>query len=591
VIDSGGFYITYFQTGTTVFVGTQTNAPLSRRNYEILDGSWAVYRENEIEEIMIRCQVSNPNYAGPAQPGAISGSATLCENSIEEYSISPVSAATSYTWNLPAGWNGTSNADTISVTTNATSGLISVTANGICGSSLPQTLNVTVNPLPVVGANATDNILCNGDPTTLTGSGAVSYAWTGSVTDGIAFTPGVTDTYTVTGTDINGCSNTANILITVHDLPTITASASEDTLCNGEQTILTGSGATSYAWTGSVTDGVSFAPGATDTYTVTGTDANGCSNTSSILVTVHSLPTIGANATDDILCNGESTTLTGSGGPSYVWSGGVTDGVAFIPGATDTYTVTSTDANGCSNTSSILITVHALPTIGANATDDILCNGESTTLTGSGGTSYAWSGSVVDGVAFTPGTTNTYTVTGTDVNACTNTDTITVVVNDLPIVTFTYPGNDTICINHGVQVLSGGSPVGGDYSGSGVTGTNFDPNTAGTGAHSITYTYTDLNGCANTSSEDIVVLGCSGIDPESGILVTVYPNPFTNTLTINGIEAGTQIELYNTWGEILESRLINETNPIIQTAHLTKGIYYLKITIGNESIVEKIIKQ
>ena len=95
------------------------------------------------------------------------------------------------------------------------------------------------------------------------------------------------------------------------------------------------------------------------TYTLTVTDANGCSNTSVITVSEPAPLVVNANASpSNAVCNGDSITLTGSGATTYIWTNGVMDGIAFTPSATTTYTVTGTDANGCSNTSSIEITVN-----------------------------------------------------------------------------------------------------------------------------------------------------------------------------------------------------------------------------------------
>ena len=126
------------------------------------------------------------------------------------------------------------------------------------------------------------------------------------------------------------------------------------------------------------------------------------------------LPTVTANASSAAVCSGAAETLTGSGASSYVWSNGVTNGAVFNPTTTNTYTVTGTDANGCANTATQLINVNTLPTVIANATSSSVCNGGSVTLTGSGASSYSWSGGVTNGVAFNPNITTTYTVTGTD---------------------------------------------------------------------------------------------------------------------------------------------------------------------------------
>ncbi|MBS1941580.1 MAG: hypothetical protein JST38_11970, partial [Bacteroidetes bacterium] len=98
-------------------------------------------------------------------------------------------------------------------------------------------------------------------------------------------------------------------------------------------------------------------------------------------------------------------------------------------------------------------------------------------------------------VTASPATTQAYTVTATN-GACTSTANVTVTVNPLPVIN--CPGNSSVCINTPAYALNGASPAGGTYSGTGVSGGSFDPAAAGLGAHTITYSYTDGNGCTNT---------------------------------------------------------------------------------------------
>jgi hypothetical protein len=357
----------------------------------------------------------------PSQPGSISGNNNVCAGSTQTYSVAAVSGATSYTWTLPSGWTGSSTTNSISATVGANSGNITVTANNACGSSTAQTINITVNPLPNVAANASATTVCAGQQVTLYGSGANTYTWSGGVSDGVAFTPLSTDTYTVTGTDANGCSDTAQITVTINALPNVTANASATSVCQGSQVTLTGSGAASYTWDNGVTNGVAFAPTSTTTYTVTGTDANGCSDTAQITVTVNALPNVTANASATSVCQGSQVTLTGSGAASYTWDNGVTNGVAFAPTSTTTYTVTGTDANGCSDTAQITVTVNPLPNVSVS-------NNANTLTANQAGAAYQWidcnnNNAPISGAinqSFTPTTGGSYAVVVT-LNGCVDT--------------------------------------------------------------------------------------------------------------------------------------------------------------------------
>jgi len=139
-------------------------------------------------------------------------------------------------------------------------------------------------------------------------------------------------------------------------------------ICAGVAVTLTGSGAGvggTYSWDGGVIDGVSFTPGATTTYTLTGANADGCENTDNVLITVTPFPAVNAG-TDLAICQGDMITLTATGagmGGTYVWDGGVVNGVPFIPLMTATYTVIGSNATGCESTDMVNVTVNPLPNV------------------------------------------------------------------------------------------------------------------------------------------------------------------------------------------------------------------------------------
>jgi uncharacterized protein (TIGR02145 family) len=408
------------------------------------------------------------------------------------------SGATSYIWN-----NGVTNGVAF---TPATTQTYTVTGSDANGCSNTAQVTVSVNALPVVSAGANQSI-CSGAQVTLNGSGATSYTWNNGVTNGVAFTPANTQTYTVTGTNANGCANTAQVTVSVNALPAVSAGANQS-ICAGAQVTLNGSGATSYAWNNGVTNGVAFTPANTQTYTVTGTNANGCSNTAQVTVSVNVLPTVSAGANQSV-CAGNQVTLNGSGATSYSWNNGVTNGVAFTPANTQTYTVTGTNANGCSNTAQVTVTVNALPVVSAGSNQSV-CAGNQVTLNGSGATSYAWNNGVTNGVAFTPANTQTYTVTGTNANGCTNTAQVTVTVNALP--TANAGTNALInCVNNPNGALLGAAPQAGfTYQWSPATGlssatlANPVANPINSTGYTLTVTQT-ATGCSNTASVNVTV--------------------------------------------------------------------------------------
>jgi hypothetical protein len=429
--------------------------------------------------------------------------------------------ATTYGWS-----NGVTNNVAFSPTTTLTYTVTGTDANG-CQNTAVRT--VTVNPLPIVTATSSSNAICIGGTVTLNGIGATTYGWSNSVTNNVSFSPTTTLTYTVTGTDGNGCQNTAFRTVSVNPLPVVTATSSTNSVCNGATVTLNGNGATTYNWSNSVTNNVAFSPSTTLTYTVTGTDGNGCQNTAVRTVTVNPLPAVTATSSSNAICIGGTVTLNGNGATTYGWSNGVTNNVAFSPTTTLTYTVTGTDGNGCQNTATRVITVNLLPVVTATSSSNAVCIGGTVTLNGIGATTYGWSNSVTNNVAFSPVSTINYTVTGTDGNGCQNTAFRTVSVNPLPIVTATSNAN-SVC-NGATVTLNGNGATTYNWSNSVTNNVAFSPSTTLT----YTVTGTDGNGCQNTAVRTVTV------NPLPAVTATSSSNAICigGTVTLNGNGATT----------------------------------------------------
>ncbi|MDF3028688.1 MAG: hypothetical protein K0S23_2995 [Fluviicola sp.] len=431
--------------------------------------------------------------------------------------------------------------------------------------SLPVSTSVNVI-YPIVDAGP-DQTVCSGQPVTLSGSGAQTYTWDNGVTNGVSFTPGATATYTVTGTAANGCQDTDDVLVTVNT--TIPVSAGQDqTICFGDPVILSGSGAQTYVWNNGVTNAVAFNPASTQTYSVTGTDAFGCEGTDQVTVTVNPLPVVDAGASQAV-CQGESVTLSGSGAQNYTWNSGITNGVPFIAVSTQTYTVTGTDANGCTDTDQVTVTINASPTVNAG-NDQAICAGGSVVLTATGAQTYSWNNGVVNGVSFTPGSTTTYTVTGTAPNGCEDTDQVTVTVNPIPSVN--AGANQTICAGTQISLNATGASV---YSWS-----NALPNNTGftppLGVNTYVVTGTSTAGCQDSDT----------------IVVTVVPVPLAvlgNESPLSGTP-GLEVEFNNSsvnansYDFTFGNGLVFHTTDVLATPssiYQTPGTYTVVLTASN----------
>lgn len=182
--------------------------------------------------------------------------------------------------------------------------------------------------------------------------------------------------YTTSGTYINvipnyiGCDSVITINLTVNYTPVVSA-GNDLTVCQNGQAILSGSGAATYTWNNGVTNNVSFIVLGTNTYTVTGTSAAGCTATDVVTITAIPLPIVDAGANIE-QCGDQSVTLSGSGAFVYTWNNSVVNGVAFnSPIGTTSYIVTGVDTYGCSNTDVVNVTINAIPVATATAIDQL----------------------------------------------------------------------------------------------------------------------------------------------------------------------------------------------------------------------------
>ncbi|MCW3078235.1 MAG: conserved repeat domain protein [Bacteroidetes bacterium] len=417
---------------------------------------------------------------------------------------------TSYSWS-PGALSGSSVAVSPTLTTTYT-----VVSNNALGCSSTKTLMITVTPLPTLSIASTAATLCSGNSATLTGSGASTYTWNpgGSISASLIVTPGVTSTYTLTGSSLAGCSNSKTITVNVTITPTLTASASNTLLCTGNSATLTASGATSFTWNPGALTGTTIvvSPTVNTMYTLMGSNG-ACSSTAAISLSVNPSPTITASSNPSVMCSGNTATITANGASSYTWmpSGAITSSVQVNPTITTIYTVSGTGINGCVNTIPFTLSVTPTPTVTAASTSSSICLGGSATLTANGANSYTWNPGALSGtsIVVSPTITTSYTVNGVN-GSCSNSAIITITVNALPVIT-ANASPVIICAGSNVTLSSSGantytwSPIG--ISAATV---NVLPNITTT----YTVTGTNTNGCKNTAN----------------ITVSVNPSPTITTV-------------------------------------------------------------
>lgn len=302
-------------------------------------------------------------------------------------------------------------------------GSYTVSYNDGSGCTVPTSVPtiININPLPVITITGTLGICPSSNTTLDAGAGFSSYRWsTSATTRTISVTSA--STYTVTVTNGNGCKATASASTTASTSPVPTISGAT-VFCQGSSTTLdAGAGFSSYSWsTGASTRKITVNTAAN--FSVTVTNASGCVGTNSINTSFYTPPNPSISGNSDI-CSGGSTTLTANiGYVGYSWSTGTTS--QSIPvNVAGTYTLTVSDANGCTASINKIVAQVASPIPVISGTLSF-CGSSSTTLeAGLGYSSYAWSnGATTHSIIVS--TAGIFSITVTNASGCTGAASVT----------------------------------------------------------------------------------------------------------------------------------------------------------------------
>jgi len=495
----------------------------------------------------------------PIVQADIVGAATYCEG--ETVSLI-ATGGVSYQWDVPDGLTTTGAQVVIPNATTAHSGNYWVTVTDAVGCSAVALKKVSVNARPepeILG----DTIHCQGGFLSLTALGGMNYAWSGP--NGYAvntatmtranLTPDMSGTYTVTVTNASYCTTLASVEVSVAAQPDVVISG-PTTVCTNGSIILEASGGDSYQWVG---PGGYTASGATLTrtattgtggfYAVTVTNANGCTGSASVIVSLIPASVVTANISGvTTYCEDNTITLTASGGVSYEWSGpngytslGATLSVPNV--ATDmagVYVVTVTNAGGCFATASRTVTVNPAPEAVITGNTSV-CVGSTLVLSASGGVAYQWSGPGFSNSGATISRTNvtlvmagTYTVTVTNATGCKSTASVVVAVNPKPTPAIT--GTTIVCLGATITLTATGGDTyqwsgPGGFSASGATMTR--PATSGANG-TYTVTVTNSNGCTASVAATVGFSASTFTAGINGATAFCEGNAITLTATASG---------------------------------------------------------
>ncbi len=419
----------------------------------------------------------------------------------------------SYAWS-----NGGSTASITGLAAGAYS--VTVTDAAGCG-TLNYSFTISEPTALVASIGSTANVSCNGDNTgsasasATGGIGPYTYAWSNGATTA-SNTGLMAGTYTVTVTDASGCTDTEIVTITEPTALVASVGSSTNVLCNsgsnGSATATASGGTAAYTFLWSNGSSTATVTGlSAGTYTVTVTDANGCTDTD--IVTISEPAALVANVTssNNASCNGSNdgaATASAAGGTapySFSWSNGASTAGAtgLIAGS---YTVTVTDANGCTDTDVVNITEPAILVASISGNVNVSCNGGangSLTASATGGTTaytYLWSDGSTAATA-SGLSAGTYTVTITDANGCSDTE--SAIVTEPTLLLLSTSAVNVTC-NGGLDgaidlTVSGGTT---SYTFSWSSGAvTEDINSIAAGTYTVTVT--DANGCSDNTSETL----------------------------------------------------------------------------------------
>ena len=479
------------------------------------------------------------------------------------------------------------NADVATVDEN---GLVTAVGQGVAiitftstDGGFTDTSQITVFNEALQASAGNDQSICEGDVTSLTATGGTNYLWsTGETTATIEVNPSVTTTYSVTVSNDNGQEDTASIVVTVNEMPELTIS-NNITIAEGESTMITVSGASSYIWnTGGTVEAFEASPTETTTYSVIGFNGN-CAVEAEVTVSVYK-----ANAgVDERVCENDDyeVLLTANQGDSYLWNTGeTTQSITVSPLSTTQYTVAVTSGN-LTDDDDVTVYVDPNPNVViANGDNVDILDGDFITLSASGANTYEWSNSATQpNVAVSPSQTTTYEVKGY-INDCYDEKAITVNVFQ-PTIANAGP-NVSICIDETATLTANG---GNEYLWStGETTQTIEVAPTVTTDYFVTvFNALDFDEAAVTVEVD---LNCDeeavipGEEP-LGFGMQIYPNPASNyvNVEISGVFDTSKIEVYDITGKrIIKKEVLNENEDSsishrLNVSQLQDGIYILKL--------------
>jgi hypothetical protein len=500
-------------------------------------------------------------------------------------------------------WSNGSTTQSVSPTQSGTYTVSLTDANGCkaTSNSVTVTADAFAQTTPQITAGG-PLTFCGNSSVTLTAPSQTSYQWSNGLTTQ-SITVNQTGSYTASITDANGCQATSNAVSVSADAfsqtePQISANGPL-AFCTGGNVVLSAPAGYTYHWNNNSTQ-QTVTVTQTGIFSLTVTDANNCSAKSdtawvSVSANITGVQISPAGALT--FCTGNSISLSApSGYTSYNWSTGSASQSISVSQQGQYYVSVSSgnNCNGVSDTSVVSADAFSTTTPQLSASGPLaFCQGGNVIISGSvPGATYNWSNNTQQ-TSITVAQTGIYNATITDANNCSAiSQSLTVLVNALPQVSLTASA-DSVC-SVGSPIQLNGTPAGGTYTGTAISGSEFEPSVSGVGNFAVNYHYTDNNGCTDSAGKSLTVYICTGIETISENAVSVYPNPSSGGFIFETTQgfAPDAVKVFDGMGrQVMTLTNTGNQNQIkLNLQGYASGVYIAVFTKDNDVVRKKLVK-
>jgi len=469
-----------------------------------------------------------------------------------------------------------------------------------------------VEPVQVVHNTTVADASCgnnNGSITIVAGGGTGGYTY--SIDGGVTFSGSGTfsnlapGTYQVIVMDQDGCmSAMSTVIIGGTTAIVLTTSFTDETCGNANGTAsVTASGGDnnySYVWSNAATT-AAISGLVANTYTVNVTDGSGCAQSATVVIS-NSGGVAGSVSPDATVCSGDTHVLSATGGTNYSWNDGTSNvgtgsTIAVNPTTTTIYTVTITDAVGCTQQLVTTVTVNSVPTTQACCAGTI-CAGESVTLVASGGTTYFWNTTeTTANITVTPNTQTTYSVIAYNGTCAGQLATVVIGVDPAPTAIASASATN-VAVNDVINFSNIGS-VGTSYSwafGDGQSSTTASPTHFYTmqGTYTVIMTAT-LGNCTASDTLTIIVGPVAIEEAFWGGQVSVFPNPTSGELNLDmdfTVAQDLRVTVMDNLGRIVYDFANDDViaqKLLVDLSNEASGIYNVRIQAGTQQVTKRIL--